>query len=169
MKRILHLFYLPLLALMLSAMTSCSVGDEPAATTEYDLVGIWTDNDSHILELNDPDHFYEYDLSQYGDEKYWVKMRLMYFLEPSSYLMLREDDEGVMHVYKVMGISPDEMTICWVATPPVADLDGESKLEIFKIFFNKEYETDPAKYETYRRITPQERDRMIGDIPLIEP
>lgn len=166
MSKTLSAVWIAFLAICLPFLSSCS-DDTPPDVSEYDVVGIWSDKEGHFLDMRSTEHLYEYTLIRFQDADYWVKRKLMYFFEPTSYLMLKEDEEGTMHIYKVVGVNEEELVMCWVSTPPIADLEGENKLEIFKVFFNHDYEVDPKLFETFKKVTPGELEEALGDIEIL--
>ena len=107
-------------------------------------------------------------LVEFGEEKFWLKQKLTYLYEPVSELILRQDEEGLLQVDKVISNTSTELTLCWVATPLTEETDEDAKFEIIQIFFNKDLEPDPANYRTYTRITPAQLKTGLGDIEVIE-
>lgn len=171
MKKFIFPSILPLLLAMFIIFPSCS-DNEPPEASENDILGIWQDKPGHILDMVDADHLYDYTLTEYEGTQYWIRKKQMYFFEPRSGLMLKEgiaadDGEVAMHVYKIIDVNDDELVICWVSTPDLSNLEGENKLEIFKIFFDKDYEVDPELYETFRRLSPEELKKVLGDIEIL--
>lgn len=154
-------------ALLSLPMASCS-DDEPQERSEYDIIGVWQDREGHIFEFADPDNLYEYDFMSQDGWEAWVKRKEMYFFEPYSYIMMREDAEGAMQVYQVVSVDDDELVICWVDTPDFSGLEGDDKFEIFSVFFKRDYVVDPAKYETFRRLTDEEFEKQLEGYELID-
>ncbi len=68
----------------------------------------------------------------------------------------------------MVSVDDEKLVLCWVSTPPIANLEGENKLEIFQVFFNKDYTTDPALYETFNKVSPEELNKALGDIEILE-
>lgn len=167
-------FLMWLLMALPLALTACSEDDVPADRSEEDILGLWQDKPGHILDMYDTDHLYDYTLVEVEGTKYWIKRKQTYFYEPRSELMMKdgvldeETDEIPVHIYKIISINEEDMVMCWVDTPDLSNLEGENKLEVFKIFFNKDYKVDPALYETYRRLTPAGLNAALGDIEVIE-
>lgn len=165
-----HLFlpaWLTVALLAILTFAGCS-DDMPPATSEEDVLGIWTDKEGHYLDMGDTEHMDEYVKTQFDGTDFWLQRHTVYFFEPNSYLMMKEDMEGNLHVYKVISVDEKEMVICWVATPDLIDMESDSKLEIFRVFFNRDYKVDPSKYETYRRLTRQQFEAALGDTEIIE-
>ncbi|MDE6533467.1 MAG: hypothetical protein K2M27_08040 [Muribaculaceae bacterium] len=158
-----------LLVFLLSFVTVSCSDDEPPQRSEYDILGIWQDKEGHYLEFVNPDRMYEYEFTVYEGVDYWVKKREMYFFEPYSYLMMKEDTQGAVHVYQVVSVNEEELVICWVATPDMSGMEGEDKFQLFSVFFNQDYEVDPAKYETYRKVTQEELDKALEGVEVLEP
>lgn len=175
MKQTIHTSLIMLLLSMAAALSSCS-GDEPRDVSENDILGIWQDSPGHILDMADSERLYEYTLQDFEGTKYWVRTTPMYFYEPRTELMLKElkpepeaeDPNSQMHVYKVIDIAPEELTICWVAQQDVSNIDGENVVEIFQVFFDKDYVVDPSNYTTFRRLTPDQFKAALGDIEVID-
>lgn len=173
MKKTFFSSILTLLLAMLVVLPSCS-DDTPAEVSEDDIVGIWQDKPGHILEMADSERMYEYTLTEFYGVQYWRKTKPMYFYEPRTELMLKElipdldaeDQNSQMHVYKIVEITPESMTMCWVAEQDVSNIDGENIVEIFKVFFDKNYVVDPAKYQTFRKLTPSQFKDALGDIEI---
>lgn len=159
-----------ILAVFSAGLSSCS-DDAPPQRTEYDIVGIYKDNDNHFLDLADPDHIYDYTLLDFDDMMFWEKRKLMYLYEPNSNIMLKEDLDGNMQVYKVIDYDSEGITWCWVdsAASSSSGEDGEDPaLDIFRVFFVKDYVTDPAKYEHLTKISQEEFKKALGDIEVID-
>lgn len=159
-----------ILAIFSIGATSCS-DDDPPQRSEYDIIGIYKDSDNHFLNLVDPDHIYDYSLLDFDDMKFWEKRKLMYLYEPNSNIMLKEDLDGNMQVYKVIGYDDEGITWCWVDSAGASSggEDGEdSTLDIFRVFFVKDYVTDPARYEHLMKISEEEFKAGLGDIEVID-
>lgn len=157
-----------LLVLLLSVtMVSCSDDDAPTRS-EYDIIGIWQDREGHVFEFADPDNMYEYDFMSQDGWEAWVKRKEMYFFEPYSYIMMREDSTGAMQVYQVVSVKDDELVICWVDTPDFSGLEGDDKFEIFSVFFKQDYVVDPDKYETFRRLSKEDLEKALEGYELID-
>lgn len=160
-----------LLSLFVSVACTCvSCGDDlPAERSDEEVVGIWSDGDGHFLEFADPDHCYDYSYLKTSSVEYWVKRAEVYFYEPYSSLIAKEDTDGVMHIYKVVSVDASSMVLCWVATPDISDIEGEGKYEFLRIFLKNEYTEDPANNITYRRVSQADLEKALGDIEVIEP
>lgn len=147
--------------------TACS-DDIPESKSEYALLGTYSYGNDEFLEIDDTDWIYQYNLEEYGGEKYWIKRKLTYFYEPVSELVLRQDIEGLLQVDKVISVDSKEMVLCWVGTPMTDEVAEDSKFEIIQIFFKDNYTPDPANYRKYDRITAQQLKNGLGDIEVIE-
>jgi len=156
------------LVLLFPVLTVSCSDDAPPERSEYDIIGIWQDREGHIFEFADPDNMYEYDLMRQDEWEAWVKRKEMYFFEPYSYIMMREDSEGAMQVYQVVSVSDDELVICWVATPDFSGLEGDDKFQLFSVFFKQDYIVDPARYETFHRLTNAELAEALEGYDLID-
>lgn len=168
-KTALSLKWLTLLLACVFCFASCSNEDESEIRTEEDILGLWQDKEGHILDLADPDHIYEYTLREFDGEKYWYKKRVMYLYEPVSLLLMKEDTEGNIQVYQLISYSDTELVWCWVGAPEVDNLEGDNKYELFKVFFDKGYEVDPSRYETFHKITRAQLDKQLEGAELLEP
>lgn len=156
-----------LLAMVVISLTGCS-DDTPAPKHNDALYGIYSRGADEFMEIEDLDWIYQYNLVEFGEEKFWLKQKLTYLYEPVSELILRQDEEGLLQVDKVISNTSTELTLCWVATPLTEETDEDAKFEIIQIFFNKDLEPDPANYRTYTRITPAQLQAGLGDIEVIE-
>lgn len=146
---------------------SCS-DDIPEPKYNEALYGIYSYGENEFMEIDDLDWIYQYDLEEMDGEKYWIKQKLTYLYEPASELVLRQDKEGILQVDEVISNTSKELTLCWVATPLTEEIEGDSKFEIIRIFFDKNFTVDPANYRTYKRITASELKAGLGDIEVIE-
>lgn len=157
------------LLFMLPLLTFGGCGDDIPEPIPVDLlVGIWSDADGHYLEIIDRDHMYEYELAEDGGDLYWLKYRQVYLYEPYNELILREDTQGGLHVYKLLQFGGNSMTVSLVASPVIDNLDGDNKYDFLKIFFNKDYVVDPAKNVTYRSVTRSDLERLLSEHEVIE-
>lgn len=168
----LHLkrnFLLTFLIMVLPVLISSCSDDEPDARSEEDIVGIWQDSDSHILEIVDPDKMYEYALDSFGGTDYWIKRKEMYFFEPYSYLLMKADMEGIMQIYKVVSVDEKQLILCWVATPDTSGIeDSDDKFQIFSFFFKEDYVVDPANYVFYKRLSDTQLSNALKGGEIIE-
>lgn len=164
-KRQLFLRWFPLLVALIALLPACS-DDEPPMHSEYDILGIWTDNDKHFVNLENTDDAYEYSLREINGEKFWEKQRLMYFFEPVSCLLMKEDTDYNVQVYQVISYNNSELVWCWVSSPEIS-MDGENKYEFLKIFFDDSYVVDPNLYETFHKISKADLEKALGDIPVL--
>lgn len=156
-----------LAALLIVALPSCS-DDTPTPVDDDIVFGIWSDQDGHYLDIDNIDHIQEYQLTPFQGTDYWVRRTTVYLLEPVSMLMLMEDFDGTLNVYKVISADEQKMVLCWVATPDLSSLEGDNKLEIFQVFFKQDYKIDPKNYRTYRKISPTEFKKILGDTEIID-
>lgn len=162
-------FLLTFLIMALPALISSCSDDEPDARSEEDIVGIWQDSDSHILEIVDPDKMYEYALDSFGGTDYWIKRKEMYFFEPYSYLLMKADMEGIMQIYKVVSVDEKQLILCWVATPDTSGIeDSDDKFQIFSFFFKEDYVVDPANYVFYQRLSDTQLSNALKGGEIIE-
>lgn len=154
---------------ILTALMATGCDDDlPKPRSERELIGIWSDSDTEYMEIEDTDYIYQYNLQEFEGESYWIKRKLTYFFEPVSDLILRQDIEGLLQVYKVVSNKDDKLTLCWVDTPMQENVTGDNKLEIIQIFFKPDYELNPADFRTYRKLTKEELEKGLGDIEVIE-
>lgn len=158
---------------IIAAALVCAVGfascsdDEGVQRSEYDIVGLWSDREGHFLEFESPERMYEYAFFSEPDMDYWFRHRQMYFYEPYGNLMAKQDMAGVMQMYKIIGLDGDTLVICWVATPDLGSPD-DNKYDFLKMFFDKTYVADPARYETYRRVTDRDLAVALDGYELYE-
>lgn len=153
--------------LLIFGITACDA-DLPEPRSERELLGIWSDSDTEYMEIEDTDYIYQYNLVEFEGVQYWIKSKLTYFFEPVSDLILRQDLEGLLQVYKVVSNKDDKLTLCWVATPMQETITGANKLEIIQIFFKDDFDLDPENFRTYDKLTKEELINALGDIEIIE-
>lgn len=153
--------------LMLGVTTSCSDDDRPEVA-ETDILGIYAGEDGTFMELDDIDYIYQYNLMERRGVEYWIKRKLTYMYEPVSELMLKQDVEGLLQVYKVMEHNDEGMTLCWVETPMQEPIEGDARFEIIQVFFRTDFDIDPANEVKYRKIDAEQLQRELGDIEVIE-
>ncbi len=165
--KLMKYLMMSLLATVMLCLTGCS-DDTPEPKSDYALLGIYSYGSDEFMEIEDLDWIYQYNLEEYGGEKYWVKRKLTYLYEPVSELVLRQDIEGLLQVDKVISVDSQGMTLCWVETPLTEEVDEDSKFEIIQVFFKDDYKVDPANYRTYKRITANQLKAGLGDIEVIE-
>lgn len=157
-----------LLVLMLPLFSACDDGNG-LPVSEGDILGIWQDEQGHYLDFVNPDLMYEYNLTDFGNGTYvWVKRKEMYFFEPYSYLLLKEDSEGIMQLYKVVSVNESTMVLSWIETPEMPE-DDESKFSFFKIFFSQNYRVDPARNVTFHAVSRSQLDEALKGYEIIEP
>lgn len=152
---------------LLLPLWGCS-DDTPAEVSETDILGIWTAGDGVYLELDDTNWIYQYDLMEFMGENYWVKRKLSYLYEPVSQLMLKQDTDGLIQLYKVVSFDDNTMTLCWLETPMQEEAEGDARYEIIRVFFQTDYEIDPADCTAYEKITEGELTAALGDTEIIE-
>lgn len=176
MKIINHIYTLIVLTVVslptAAGLTSCS-DDLPKERTETDIFGLWSDGSEHFLDISDSQFINEYTFcrSEIADEySYWLNTRVSYFYEPASYLLLKDNrwfDEETMQIdsrlslYKVVSYDESEMVMCWLSNPELGSMEGDSKYDFFRIFFESGYVEDPANYITLHRITREELDETV--------
>lgn len=158
------------------SFTSCAEDDVvDNGPTEYDILGVWQDSDSHILDIANPDRMYEYRFysvePEYpGEEKmeFWTKHRQMYFFEPLSSLIMYADEEGAMQLYKMISVDDDTLVLCWVAPVVVSGGEGDEKFQVFSVFFKDDYVVDRANDIVFKRLTEQQLDKALEGYELID-
>lgn len=165
--RLIKYMMMSVVAAVMLCITGCS-DDTPEPKSDYALLGIYSRGSDEFLEIDDLNWIYQYNIEEYGDEKYWIKRKLTYLYEPVSEIMLREDIDGLLQVDKVISVNEREMTLCWVLTPLTEEVDDDSKFQIIQVFFKDDYKIDPANYRTYTRITAEQLKAGLGDIEVIE-
>lgn len=153
--------------LMLAAASACSDDDRPDVS-EDDILGIYAGEDGTFMELNDADYIYQYNLQELRGVQYWVKRKLTYMYEPVSELMLKQDIEGILQLYKVMEHNDEGMTLCWLETPMQEAAEGDARFEIIQVFFRNDFEPDPANEVRYSKIDAEQLQQDLGDIEVIE-
>ncbi len=156
-----------LLILLLLPLSGCG-DDFPPEVSEKDVLGIWTDGTGAYLEIEDTNYIYSYTLQNFQGEDFWIKRRLSYLYEPVSSMMLAQDNDGILQLYKVSEPTSDEMVLCWVETPMQEELQGDARFEIIRVFFNKDYEEDPANNVYYTRLTESQLQEALGDTEVID-
>lgn len=156
-----------LLPFLMLSFASCSDDDRPDVS-ETDILGIYAGEDGTFIELNDIDYIYQYNLQDFMGDDYWIKRKLTYMYEPVSQLMLREDIDGILQVYKVIEHNDQGMILCWLETPMQEEVEGDARFELVQVFFKTDYVIDPANYTYYTKITPSQLTTDLGDIEVIE-
>ncbi len=152
---------------MLTLSTACSDDDRPEVS-ETDILGIYAGEDGTFMELDDTDYIYQYNMQELRGVQYWIKRKLTYLYEPVSELMLKQDIEGLLQVYKVTEHNDQGMTLCWLETPMQEPVEGDARFEIIQVFFKTDYEIDPANEVHYQKIDAEQLQRDLGDIEVIE-
>lgn len=158
-----------LLAVILSPLCQGCGDDIPEAIPTDLLAGIWMQDNGNYLQILDKDHMYQYILAEDQSEFFWLKYRQTYLYEPYSELVLRENPEGGLDVYKLTQYNPSQMTMCWVASPLIENLDGDNKYDFLKIFFDQDYVVDPANDIVYTSVPQKDFDAVISRYEVIEP
>lgn len=156
-----------LLFVMLLPLAGCG-DDFPPEVSERDILGIWSDGSGAYLEIEDTNYIYSYTLQEFMGENFWIKRRLSYLYEPVSSMMLAQDNDGILQLYKVSEPATNEMVLCWVETPMQKELEGDARFEIIQVFFNKDYEIDPANNLYYSRLSEEELKTALGDTEVID-
>lgn len=91
----------------------------------------------------------------------------MYFFEPNSYLMLREDEEGTLHIYKVVSVDDEKLVLCWVSTLRLPIWKGKTSLRFSRCSSIKT--TPPIPLSTrHSTKSPEELNKALGDIEILE-
>ncbi len=168
MKRLKILAALLPAVFLIMLSPSCSE-DFPEERSAVDVLGIFSDGDGHYLEFVDPDHMYEYEYLKTEKYEFWLQRPEVYFYEPHSRLMARENSEGVLQIFRMMNVDEDGMDLCWVADPELNGLEGDAKYDLLRMFVKNEYDYDPANTISYRRVSPEELKAAIGDVEVIIP
>lgn len=138
--------------------------DKPADV----MCGLWTDATGRYIDIVDIDHIYEYHFVKDEGEDYCLKYRQTYLYEPNSDLVMMDDTEGKIHVYKLMGVNDSEMTLCWLDDPVITSLDGDGKYEFLSVFFRTDYVVDPANNMTFTRADRETLEKKTAQCELIE-
>lgn len=138
--------------------------------TPEDIIGIWVLDDNEYFQYNENYTVTNIQIEYLDGERVGLWRDDAYFYEPGYQILIYLNGIKAV-VYKIVEQNATSFTWCWVKE--IDEEEATSADDIGKLMGDiiKEaqegFHLDPTKYVTFKKISQQQFDQILEDLPII--
>lgn len=158
--------------IILSILLGCSKDNNEDIRTPDDIIGVWSPSSDIYLEFCEDNTIRNLQIVEQDSESIGEWNDEVYFYEPGYDLLIYLTYNNKAIVYKIISLTDQNMTICWVEDIKQSMVDELGIGNVIGQIINQAQEgfkIDPELYQSFHRIPKNQFLEMLEELDIMYP